>query len=73
MQPEANGSRCVFGEMLTGKPILTGDSDANQLELIWDLVGSPTEETMPGWNELPGSQNLRVRPRPGKLLNRFSK
>ena len=48
------GVGCVFGEMFKKRPILAGKSDLNQLQQIFDLVGSPTEENMPGWNELPG-------------------
>jgi serine/threonine-protein kinase BUR1 len=62
---------CVFGEMLVGKSILAGESDAHQLEIIWDLMGSPTEETMPGWKSLPGGEHLATRSRSGNLQNRF--
>ncbi|ORY71270.1 kinase-like domain-containing protein [Pseudomassariella vexata] len=65
------GVGCVFGEMLIGKPILSGDSDTHQLELIFDLVGSPTEQTMPGWKKLPGGESLTPRSRPGNLQQRF--
>lgn len=62
---------CIFGEMLVGKPILSGESDPHQLELIWDLLGSPSDESMPGWKDLPGGKHLSPRPRPGNLQNRF--
>ncbi|KAJ8113567.1 hypothetical protein ONZ43_g5127 [Nemania bipapillata] len=65
------GVGCVFGEMLIGKPILAGESDAHQLEIIFDLVGTPTEENMPGWKQLPGGESLTPRPRPGSLSTRF--
>ncbi|KAK3373988.1 serine/threonine-protein kinase bur1 [Lasiosphaeria ovina] len=65
------GVGCVFGEMLVGKPILAGESDANQLEIIFDLCGTPTEDTMPGWRGLPGAEGLQPRPRPGNLAQRF--
>ncbi|EEH10537.1 serine/threonine-protein kinase bur-1 [Histoplasma capsulatum G186AR] len=48
------GVGCVFGEMFKGKPILAGSSDINQAHLIFSLVGTPTEENMPGWSSLPG-------------------
>lgn len=57
--------------MLVGKPILSGESDANQLEIIWDLLGSPTDKTMPGWRDLPGAQGMSPRQRHGNLENRF--
>lgn len=55
----ANGSRCVFGEMFKGKPILSGSSDLNQAQLIFSLVGTPTEENMPGWSALPGCEGVK--------------
>ena len=48
------GVGCVFGEMFKGRPILAGKTDIDQLYSIFNLVGSPNEENMPGWNELPG-------------------
>ncbi|KAL9623257.1 MAG: hypothetical protein Q9160_002364 [Pyrenula sp. 1 TL-2023] len=52
------GVGCVFGEMFRGKPILAGSSDLNQAQLIFDLVGSPNDENMPGWSSLPGVENI---------------
>lgn len=65
------GVGCVFGEMLVGKPILTGESDLHQLELIFDLCGTPTDDNMPGHKELPLYKDLHPRPRPGNLPQRF--
>ncbi|KAH0431243.1 hypothetical protein CcaCcLH18_07268 [Colletotrichum camelliae] len=60
------GVGCVFGEMLVGKPILAGESDSHQLDIIWDLMGSPTPENMPLFNTLPGAE--AVSPRAISLL-----
>ena len=57
--------------MLIGKPILSGESDGHQLELIWELCGTATEDTMPGWKQLPGAEGLNPRPRPGNLSAKF--
>ncbi|RDL35103.1 uncharacterized protein BP5553_07034 [Venustampulla echinocandica] len=65
------GVGCVFGEMLIGRPILAGDSDPNQLKIIFELVGTPTEETMPGWRSLPGAEGMNFPPRPSSLWQRF--
>jgi serine/threonine-protein kinase BUR1 len=59
--------------MLTGKPILSGESDGHQLELIWDLCGSPTSDNMPEWRHLPGSEGQNPRQRPGNIETRFQK
>ena len=53
------GVGCVFGEMFKGKPILPGTSDLNQIQMIFDLTGDPTDETMPGWSVLPGCEGVQ--------------
>ena len=57
--------------MLVGKPILAGDSDQKQLQIIFDLVGTPTDDNMPGWKSLPGAEGLHILPRPATLPQRF--
>lgn len=54
------GIGCVFGEMLSGGPILQGNSDQDQLDKIFQRCGSPTEENMPGWSSLPGLEEKGV-------------
>ncbi|PLN75906.1 serine/threonine-protein kinase bur1 [Aspergillus taichungensis] len=66
------GVGCVFGEMFKGKPILAGNSDLNQAQLIFSLVGTPTEENMPGWSSLPGCEGVKdFGHRPGNLSEVF--
>ncbi|KAL2809496.1 kinase-like domain-containing protein [Aspergillus granulosus] len=66
------GVGCVFGEMFKGKPILAGNSDLNQAQLIFGLVGTPTEENMPGWSSLPGCEGVKsFGNRPGNLVDVF--
>lgn len=67
------GVGCVFGEMLYGRPILAGESDTRQLEIIFDLVGSPSPETMPGWNLLPGGVDLKPPFRTPTIAKRFER
>ena len=47
------GVGCVFAEMMRGKPLIEGRSDMDQLIRIFRLCGSPTPETMPGYDQLP--------------------
>ena len=54
------GIGCIFGEMFKKRPILPGNSDLNQLQLIFDLIGSPTEDNMPGWVALPGCDGVKT-------------
>lgn len=44
---------CIFGELLTSKPLLPGEGEADQLTRIFRLVGSPTEDRWPGVSQLP--------------------
>lgn len=65
------GVGCVFGEMLERKPILAGESDAKQLQMIFQLVGNPTDESMPGWKLLPGGESLDIKTITPALPTRF--
>ncbi|KAG9247882.1 Serine/threonine-protein kinase bur-1 [Calycina marina] len=65
------GVGCVFGEMLIGKPILAGETDPHQLLIICELVGTPNEQSMPGWRRLPGAQGLNLPIRTPTLSQRF--
>ncbi|RKP36258.1 kinase-like domain-containing protein [Dimargaris cristalligena] len=64
---------CVLGEMLRGKPILPGHSDLEQLDCIFRLCGSPSEYTMPGWNDLPGCEGVKsFKSYPRRVKQEFS-
>ncbi|KAL1608476.1 serine/threonine protein kinase, CMGC, CDC2/CDK subfamily [Paraconiothyrium brasiliense] len=66
------GAGCVFGEMFKRKPILAGQSDLHQAQIIFELVGSPNDRSMPGWNQLPGAEPVRAfAPSTGQLSQRF--
>ena len=58
--------------MFKGKPVLTGSSDLNQAQLIFNLVGTPTDENMPGWRSLPGCEGVKdFGYKPGNLREVF--
>ena len=60
--------------MFKRKPILTGQSDLHQAQIIFDMVGNPTEETMPGWSNLPGAAPVKeMQPTHGNIDKVFSK
>ena len=69
------GAGCIFGEMFEKGPILSGKTDLNQAQIIFDLVGTPTEENMPGWNALPGFEGQKdfSPARAGNIDHRFRK
>lgn len=37
---------CIFAEMLTGKPLFPGKNVVHQLELVTDLLGTPSPITL---------------------------
>lgn len=49
------GVGCIFVEMITGMPTFPGIRDTyDQLDKIFKILGTPTEETWPGVTHLPG-------------------
>ncbi|CAM9819373.1 unnamed protein product, partial [Ectocarpus sp. 12 AP-2014] len=44
---------CIFAEMATGRPLLTGTSESDQLARIFRQMGTPTPIMYPGLRELP--------------------
>jgi serine/threonine protein kinase len=44
---------CVLAEMARGRALFTGISEIDQLFQIFNYLGTPTEETWPGFNRAP--------------------
>ena len=44
---------CIFAELLTGKPLFPGKDEMDQMDKISRILGSPTEDNMPGCSALP--------------------
>jgi len=44
---------CIFAELMLRTPYLPGESDMEQLNIIFQALGTPTEETWPGLKSLP--------------------
>ncbi|KAG1049449.1 hypothetical protein G6F46_004556 [Rhizopus delemar] len=49
---------CIFAELLNNEPLLPGRSELDQLDRIFKLLGSPSEEIWPGYLELPHAKNI---------------
>jgi serine/threonine protein kinase len=47
------GAGCIIAEMITGIPLFTGDSEMDQLNKIFKLLGTPNENLWPGFQSLP--------------------
>lgn len=54
------GVGCVFGELFHKKPILSGKSDSHQCQLVFQLVGPPTNEEWPDSSNLPNRNDLTI-------------
>jgi cell division cycle 2-like protein len=52
---------CIFAEFMSKKPLLPGKSEHEQLDMIFKLLGTPTEEVWPGWTHLPGAKLIYKR------------
>lgn len=44
---------CIFAEMANGRPLVAGTSEADQLDRIFRLLGTPTQQDYPGIVDLP--------------------
>lgn len=55
---------CILGELLGHKPLLPGRSEIQQLELIVDLLGTPSDAIWPGFSSLPALQNYTLKQQP---------
>jgi len=63
---------CIFGELLTRKPLLPGNGEIDQLDKIFRLLGAPTTAKWPGYAALPASKTFTWRAQPhSKLRDRF--
>ncbi|GFG32559.1 hypothetical protein Cfor_12386 [Coptotermes formosanus] len=55
------GVGCIFVEMITGVPTFPGVRDTyDQLDKIFKILGTPTEETWPGVTHLPGYKTHKL-------------
>lgn len=43
---------CIFAELVLREPLFTGKNEMDQLDKIFSVIGNPTEETWPGYNQL---------------------
>jgi cell division cycle 2-like protein len=51
---------CIFAELLNkGEAVIQGHSEIDQLDKIFRLLGSPSEQIWPGFSKLPNAKNIR--------------
>ncbi|XP_061831288.1 cyclin-dependent kinase 11B isoform X2 [Nerophis lumbriciformis] len=63
---------CIFGELLTQKPLFPGKSEIDQINKVFKDLGSPSEKIWPGYNELPAVKKMSFTEYPyNNLRKRF--
>nr|CAD7410406.1 unnamed protein product [Timema cristinae] len=63
---------CILGELLGHRPLLPGRSELGQLELIVDLLGTPSDAIWPEFSSLPALQSFTLKQQPyNNLKQRF--
>ena len=62
---------CIMAEMITGKPLFPGDCEIGQLFKIFQIMGTPNEETWPGITKLKDYSLLFPQWKPKKLKDLF--
>jgi len=50
---------CIFGELLLMNPLFPGESEVDELNKIFKLLGTPNEKIWPGYNKLPAPQKMK--------------
>ncbi|KAF2665706.1 cmgc/cdk/pitslre protein kinase [Microthyrium microscopicum] len=51
---------CIFGELVRKEPLLQGRNEVDQLRRIFLLVGTPDEDSWPGFRRLAGASALKL-------------
>uniref|UniRef100_H3BIQ3 Cyclin dependent kinase 11B n=1 Tax=Latimeria chalumnae TaxID=7897 RepID=H3BIQ3_LATCH len=63
---------CIFGELLTQKPLFPGKSEIDQINKVFKDLGTPSEKIWPGYNELPAIKKMTFTDYPyNNLRKRF--
>ncbi|XP_022106467.1 cyclin-dependent kinase 10-like isoform X2 [Acanthaster planci] len=55
---------CIFGELLANQPMLPGTSELQQIQLIIDLLGTPSDSIWPGFTGLPMLEKYTLKNQP---------
>lgn len=54
---------CVFAELFLRVPLFAGETDIQQMDMIFRALGTPTEKEWPGMSKLPGFLEFPRHPR----------
>uniref|UniRef100_A0A165ZQU2 cyclin-dependent kinase n=1 Tax=Daucus carota subsp. sativus TaxID=79200 RepID=A0A165ZQU2_DAUCS len=60
---------CIMAELLLNRPLFNGDTEINQIDKIFRMLGTPNETSWPGFSELPKAK-VRFVKQPNNLLHK---
>jgi len=52
---------CIFAELCLGSPLFCGSGEIDQINIIFRILGAPSEEKWPGFSELPNAKSINWR------------
>ena len=55
---------CILGELLAHKPLLPGNSEIHQIDLIVEMFGTPNDTIWPGFSDLPALKQFTLKKQP---------
>lgn len=64
---------CIFSELLTLRPLFDGKSEADQINKIYKLLGTPNERIWPGYNDFPLVKKFKFEDQPYNNLSKILK
>jgi cell division cycle 2-like protein len=62
---------CIMGELILGEPLFQGRGELDQIKRIFALLGTPTQDDWPGWDQLPDCKPLQFKPQESQLRKKF--
>ncbi|KAJ3330780.1 Cyclin-dependent kinase 11B [Kappamyces sp. JEL0680] len=63
---------CIFAELLEKKPLFPGKGEIEQLSMIFQLLGTPSDKTWPGFSLLPNAKTVNFTKQPhNNIRKRF--
>ncbi|KAF8693690.1 hypothetical protein HU200_039106 [Digitaria exilis] len=62
---------CIMAELLSKEPLFPGKSEIGQLDKIFRVLGTPSEERWHGYSKLPGSKGKFVKQPYNRLRDKF--
>ena len=58
---------CIMAELLLGRVLMRATGELEQINCIFRTLGTPTEATWPGWQQLPLAKKMKFKPSPSTL------